>query len=100
MAIARGDWTSALSFHAFGPVLYGIFLITALQISLELITGKSYTLWYHQVPRKVMVLSIIGILFFGYYFLRLYVLHDSHGLLENFLPRTVWQGFVAGAHAL
>ncbi len=100
MAIARGDWVDALSFHAFGPFLFAAFLGTSVHVSVELIRGKSFTPWYKFCLQKPSFLILLGILFFAYYGLRLFARYGDLSLTDSVFQTTLWQGFVAGAKAL
>ena len=100
MAIARGDWTTAFSFHAFGPLLFGVFLATAIHVSIELIAGKSYIFWHNHRLKMIAIPISIGVLFFAYYGLRLYVRYSDINPAGSVFQTAIWQSFVAGAKAL
>lgn len=105
MAIARGDFATAFSFHAFGPLIFGAFLLTAGHLAVELMTGRSFTPWYRRIFRFPVLPISLGILFFAYYGLRLYVRYHAGELAEfdlaGFITQTaIWQGLVTGAKAL
>jgi hypothetical protein len=105
MAIARGDFTTALSFHAFGPLIFGAFLLTAAHMGVELIVGRSFTPWYRRIFTVPVVPVSLGILFFAYYGLRLYIRYHAGEFagsdVGEFIAQTaIWQGLVTGAQAL
>ncbi|APB32402.1 hypothetical protein GlitD10_0101 [Gloeomargarita lithophora Alchichica-D10] len=71
MAMARGDVLRAVQFHAFGPLLYGVFLLLGLHIMWELILNRAITIPYWRwLERQRVHWGILG-LFLGYYLLRL-----------------------------
>lgn len=100
MAIARGDWATAFLFHAFGPLLFWFFLVTALCVSVELIAGKSYLFGHSHRLKMIAVPILVGVLFFAYYGLRLYVRYSDINSSDFVFQTAIWQGFVAGAKAL
>lgn len=100
-AIARGDWLTALSYHAFGPLLFGAFLLTAIHTSFELLTGKTYKPWYQSMVQAPIVPISLSALFFAYYGLRLYARYGNADSFDLFMFHTaLWHGLVAGANAL
>ncbi|MEN9215040.1 MAG: DUF2752 domain-containing protein [Gloeomargarita sp. DG02_3_bins_56] len=71
MAMARGDIGRAVQFHAFGPLLYGVFLLLGIHIILELCLNRAIMIPYWRwLERHRLHWGILG-LFLGYYFLRL-----------------------------
>ncbi|MCS7030291.1 MAG: DUF2752 domain-containing protein [Gloeomargarita sp. SKYG116] len=71
MAMARGDVLRAVQFHAFGPLLYGVFLLLALHLLLELVLNRAIVLPYWRwLARHRVHWGILG-LFLGYYLWRL-----------------------------
>ncbi len=105
MAIARNDWATALSFHAFGPFIFGAFVLTAAHMGVELMTGRSFTPWYRRIITVPIVPVSLGILFFAYYGVRLYVRYHvgdvtASGIAGGMAELAIWQGFVTGAKAL
>lgn len=99
MAIARGDWQQAWSYHLFGPVLFGICLIVAVQTTAELTLKRKLP----QPLRSLYRLEGIAIgmlLFLGYYALRLYARYETGTLPWDWSETAIWQQFAAGAKAL
>lgn len=71
MAMARGDLLRAAQFHAFGPLLYGIFLLLGVHILLELVLNRAILIPYWRWLEQHRVhWGILGV-FLGYYLLRL-----------------------------
>jgi hypothetical protein len=103
MAIARGDFSQAFSFHLFGPLLFGSLLWLSTHVAVELTTGKGiitpYTRWLAQ-PRSLAYGSLcIGALFLTYYLLRLFI--RFHEISLPWLSHLeLWQSLVTGAQAL
>ncbi len=100
MAIARGDWSEAVMYHLFGPVLFAVLGMMAAQASIELVTGRSlspkYTQWL--THPALTVTSILA--FLAYYGVRLLArYHSESGMLADF-NHPMWQLIVAGAKAL
>jgi len=86
MAVARGDLMRAVQFHAFGPLLYGVFLLLGLHIILELLLNRVITVPYWRwLERQSLQWGILGV-FLGYYLLRLSIWHQR-GELPG---RVVW----------
>ena len=86
MAVARGDLMRAVQFHAFGPLLYGVFLLLGLHIILELLLNRGITVPYWRwLQRQSWQWGILGV-FLGYYLLRLSIWHQR-GELPG---RVVW----------
>ncbi|MBW4660118.1 MAG: DUF2752 domain-containing protein [Drouetiella hepatica Uher 2000/2452] len=103
MAIVRGDWQQALTYHLFAPFLFGICLVVAFYAAIELMAGRRLT-DYGQLSflnERYLILIAIGILlFFGYYALRMYARYGN-GLLPFDLADTIlWQQLTLGAKAL
>jgi hypothetical protein len=86
MAVARGDLMRAVQFHAFGPLLYGVFLLLGVHIILELLLNRVITVPYWRwLERQRLQWGILGV-FLGYYLLRLSIWHQR-GELPG---RVVW----------
>ena len=78
MAIARGDWRSAIDYHLFGPLLFIGFGLAIAQAIWELSIDRNLPVFYIQwLKRRKFQLAII-IFFLGYYLLRLTQLIPSH----------------------
>jgi membrane-bound metal-dependent hydrolase YbcI (DUF457 family) len=76
----------AVQFHAFGPLLYGVFLLLGLHIILELLLNRGITVPYWRwLQRQSWQWGILGV-FLGYYLLRLSIWHQR-GELPG---RVVW----------
>ncbi|NJM68681.1 MAG: DUF2752 domain-containing protein [Acaryochloris sp. RU_4_1] len=80
VAIAQGNWSQAVTFHLFGPVLFALFAIVVVHTAIELRTNHQWITFYTQCIRRrdIQILSIVTYL--GYYFFRLLVL----GYPDNF----------------
>lgn len=108
MALARGDWQQALTYHLFGPLLFGICVAAILQAGAELLMGRSMTRPAGQFKAGRMVLPVLGLvglvtgvlLFLAYYALRLYLRYDSGRLPFDFVDTAIWQQLVVGARSL
>jgi hypothetical protein len=86
MAVARGDVLRAVQFHAFGPLLYGVFLLLAVHLILELLLNRALPLPYGRwLERQRFRWGILG-LFLGYYLWRLTIWYQR-GELPG---RVVW----------
>ncbi|WAS04265.1 DUF2752 domain-containing protein [Gloeomargaritales cyanobacterium VI4D9] len=86
MAVARGDLMRAVQFHAFGPLLYGVFLLLGLHIILELLLNRVIAVPYWRwLERQRLQWGVLGV-FLGYYLLRLSIWHQR-GELPG---RVVW----------
>lgn len=78
MAIARGDLTSAIDYHLFGPLLFAGFGLAIVQAVWELSTNHRLQIFYIQwLKRRDFQLGIF-ISFIGYYLLRLTQIIPSH----------------------
>jgi hypothetical protein len=103
-AIARGDFYTALTYHLFGPLLFSICLCVVIHISIELLTGKVLATKYTEVLKQSQTLLwgglLFTILFFAYYFTRLYVRYNLAPQPFDLSHLNLWQSFVAGAQAL
>jgi Protein of unknown function (DUF2752) len=104
MAIARGDLPQAFSFHLFGPLLFGLFILISIHIATELIIGKVWLTPYTQALHQPRPLAYSG-LFFGasfltYYFIRLFIRFHNISLPFGLSHLEIWQSLVAGTHAL
>jgi Protein of unknown function (DUF2752) len=78
MAIASGDWHSAIDYHLFGPLLFIGFGLTIVQTILELSTTHRLKIFYIQwLKRRDFQLGIL-ISFLSYYLLRLTQIIPSH----------------------
>lgn len=76
VAIARGQLPTALDYHPLGPLLFGGFLVWALQGAIALKTGYRVNLvvarpWRRRIQRVVMAMVI------GWYGARLYLVWAS-----------------------
>lgn len=85
MAIVQGDWDQALAQHLFGPILFTGFLIAAVHIAIELLTGRRLSAFYGQAigNRKAQMLSLIMVL--SYYVVRIYHLAKTGELYLAFI---------------
>lgn len=71
LALARGDWSAAISYHAFGPVLVGLLLLIVIHLGLELICKQRIRTPYTPLlgDRRFYLLATITVL--GYHIIRL-----------------------------
>jgi Protein of unknown function (DUF2752) len=78
MAIARGDWYSAIDYHLFGPLLFIGFGLTIVQAVWELSTNHRLQIFYMQwlKRRDFQLVMLVG--FLSYYLLRLTQIIPSH----------------------
>ncbi|MEM9447852.1 MAG: DUF2752 domain-containing protein [Cyanobacteria bacterium P01_E01_bin.6] len=100
MAIARGDLATALSFHAFGPLMFAAFLATAVHASIELIAQRAYVPWYKKIFNRPIIPLSVGFFFVAYYSLRLYVRYSSGNFHGSVFHTALWESLVTGAKAL
>ena len=78
MAIARGDWHSAIDYHLFGPLLFTGFGLAIVQAILELSINHRLQVFYIRwLKRRNFQLAIL-VSFLGYYLLRLTQVIPSH----------------------
>jgi hypothetical protein len=99
VAMAQGDWHTALMYHLFGPLLFlGCGLLVTLAM-LELGFQKPL-LSYQRLTWQPTALLLLGFSFLAYYGLRLYVRYQDLSLGSFFDRSDVWQAFVAGARLL
>lgn len=99
LALARGDWQTALSFHLFGPVLAAVFVAIAGVALTELITRRSYQRFYQSLFAYQSILPFLG-LFLGYYALRLWARYTLPELPWDWGEMPVWHLFLKGTLAL
>lgn len=80
MAIVQGDLQQAVHHHLFGPVLFLIFLIATVHISLELFRQRRLQPFYSSwIKRRQLVFTSLG-LYLLYYGLRLQHLYCTGAL--------------------
>jgi Protein of unknown function (DUF2752) len=78
MAIARGDWGSAIDYHLFAPLLFVGFGLTIVHTILELSIDRNLPVFYIQsLKRRDFQLPLLAS-FLGYYLLRLTQVIPSH----------------------
>lgn len=101
MAIAQGDWAAAIYYHAFGPLLFVGFVLTAIHAVTELILRRPLPLFsrFAAFRPSVWGIGMLG-LFFAYYGLRLYARYGSGQLPFSWSATSIWQGILAGSQAL
>jgi Protein of unknown function (DUF2752) len=78
MAIARGDWASAIDYHLFGPLLFVGFGLTIIQTIWELFTNQRLQIFYFRLLKRRDFQLAIFIIFISYYLLRLTQVIPSH----------------------
>ena len=78
MAIAHGDWRSAIDYHLFGPLLFIGFGLTIVQAILELSTNHRLQIFYIQWLKCRDFQLVMLVSFLGYYLLRLTQVIPSH----------------------
>jgi hypothetical protein len=84
MAIARGDWQTAISMHLFGPILFLICTLVITHTAFELLANRQLRGWHLQVIRDRR-LYLSGIASYAlYYSLRLYQLSVTGELATSF----------------
>lgn len=100
MAIARGNLYEAVMYHLFGPILFAVFGIIAIQSGCRLMTGRSLLSRYIKVLANSTVI-VIGILaFLAYYGIRLFARYYGEAGILAGLDNPLWQMLVTGAKAL
>jgi Protein of unknown function (DUF2752) len=80
MAIARGDWHSAIDYHLFGPLLFVGFGLAIVQAIWALLIDCRLQVFYIQWLKRRDFQLVILISFLGYYLLRLTQIIPSHHL--------------------
>jgi len=100
MAIARLDWSQALIYHLFGPVLFGGCAIAVLHILVELTHKQAFSTRYTRLMGSWKFLSISTLLFLGYYALRLYARYGNGEMLTALQSIPLWDFLTAGAKLL
>jgi Protein of unknown function (DUF2752) len=78
MAIARGDWRSAIDYHLFGLLLFIGFGLTIVQAILELSINRCLQMFYMQWLKRRAFQLVMLVSFLGYYLLRLTQIIPSH----------------------
>ena len=78
MAIARGNWHSAIDYHLFGPLLFIGFGLAIVQAIWELSINHHLSAVYIQWLKRRDFQSSLLTSFLGYYLLRLTQLIPSH----------------------
>jgi Protein of unknown function (DUF2752) len=78
MAIARGDWYSAIDHHLFGPLLFIGFGLALVHSIWELSLNRQVQIFYLQWLNRRDVQSILLTSFLIYYLLRLNQIIPSH----------------------
>ena len=78
MAIARGDWHSAIDYHLFGPLLFIGFGLTIIHAILELSIDRRLQIFYMQWLKRRDFQLVVFVSFLGYYLLRLTQVIPSH----------------------
>jgi hypothetical protein len=78
MAIARGDWHSAIDYHLFGPLLFIGFGLAVVQAIWELSVDRRLQVFYIQWLKRRDFQLVTFIMFIGYYLLRLTQIIPSH----------------------
>jgi hypothetical protein len=78
MAIARGDWHSAIDYHLFGPLLFIGFGLAIVQAIWELLVDRRLQVFYIQWLKRTDFQLAIFISFICYYLLRLTQVIPSH----------------------
>ena len=71
IAIAHGNWQSAIDYHLFGPLLFFSSGLALIHSIVELLSGHTLQAFYLKwLTRRDLQLSVT-IVFFGYYLLRI-----------------------------
>lgn len=99
LALAHGDWPTALEYHLFGPVLVVLFALGAIAALVELVTRHSLIKLYYRWLSPQVGWGFFS-LFLIYYAIRLWVRYMSPTLPFGLADTSLWQHFVAGALAL
>lgn len=83
VAIVQGDFSQAVQYHLFGPVVFLLFLAATIFLLWELTTNQKSIALYSVGTKPWIYSSAIG-LYFGYYVLRLYHLGNTGELYAAF----------------
>lgn len=100
MAIARGDWSMAFTYHFYGPILFAGLLLTTVHLGLELGTHQAWSAPYTRATRNIWVIGSMVALFFAYYALRLYARYHSADIPTPLADTALWQFLTNGASLL
>ncbi len=103
MAIARGDLLQSMQYHLFGPLLFGLCCVSIIVCGRALTSNRPVRLSERLgrgMQRYSLGLGAIGIVFGGYYLLRLYAWSGADGLPGAIAQSSLWQVFATGAQAL
>ncbi|TVQ58208.1 MAG: DUF2752 domain-containing protein [Spirulina sp. DLM2.Bin59] len=100
LALLRGDWVQAFSYHAFGPLMVAIAALVVLHSSLELYYQRPLGAFYTRLSFQITVL--VGGLFLSiaYYGLRLYLRYFTADLPSWIVDHTLGQWLIWGARSL
>jgi Protein of unknown function (DUF2752) len=77
IAFAKGDFATSVHQHLFGPLLFVACLLVFLHICSELRFGYKIQGWHTQLLKKRGFVWGFGVIFLGYYCLRLYQMSQT-----------------------
>jgi Protein of unknown function (DUF2752) len=92
VAIAQGNLHAAIEYHLFGPAIFLMFLALIISLLWELKSNKNQILIYRPYFAKLSVYFSIGILYLGYYAVRIARLVNTGNLTNAFWdsPVGIW----------
>lgn len=99
LAIARGDWQTALSYHLFGPLILLAMMTLAIVAITELVSQRALSGFYQRLLHPPSLWVLLS-LFMAYYGLRLWARWTLPGLPLGVDETAFWQAFLSGAVAL
>jgi hypothetical protein len=91
MAIARGDWSQAVTHNLFGPFLFTCFVLIVVHVSLELLTQRRVRAFYCQLLTSKKSLLLVLIVVLLYHTFRLYQLWQTQELHFAFVRSPLGQ---------
>jgi hypothetical protein len=78
MAIARGNWRSAIDYHLFGPLLFIGFGVAIVHSIWELSINQNLPIFYLSWLKRRDFQLVMLVVFLGYYLLRITQFIPSH----------------------
>jgi hypothetical protein len=77
LAMAQGDWSAAVSYHAFGPVLVGVLSLIVIHLGLELVCQQRIQTIYTPLLRDRRFYVLVTATVLSYHIVRLSLLVHS-----------------------
>ncbi|MEB3210362.1 MAG: DUF2752 domain-containing protein [Leptolyngbyaceae bacterium] len=93
MAIARGDLSTALHYNVLGPLVFAVFLIAVIHISLELVLNSQIRTFYSSMIQRSSFYIFSLFVLWGYQATRIYALWQS-GELSTMIHHSLWGSLI------